>query len=107
MYDRAFGQIDGLVGPPDRRRILPRSANERDLKLEQAVQFLNGPNFVPAESQPAQLDFMPDASGGRFRFPTPRPSEFAENNLPPTTTRSNRAKRNTPFAQFETVFRPE
>jgi hypothetical protein len=87
--------------------ILPRSANERDLKLEQAVQFLNGPNVVPAESQPAQLDFMPDASGGRFRFPTPRPSEFAENNLPPTTTRSNRAKRNTPFAQFESVFRPE
>jgi len=38
-------------------------ANERDLKLEQAVQFLNGPDFIPAESQPAQLDFIPDASG--------------------------------------------
>jgi pimeloyl-ACP methyl ester carboxylesterase len=61
--------------------ILPRSANERDLKLEQAVQFLNGPNFVPAESQPAQLDFIPDTSGERFRFPTPRPCEFAENNV--------------------------
>jgi pimeloyl-ACP methyl ester carboxylesterase len=66
--------------------MLPQSmwreaANERDLKLEQAVQFLNGPDFIPAESQPAQLDFIPDASGGRFRFPTPRPCEFAENNV--------------------------
>jgi pimeloyl-ACP methyl ester carboxylesterase len=57
------------------------SANERDLKLEQAVQFLNGPDFIPAESQPAQLDFIPNAPGGRFRFPTPRPCEFAENNV--------------------------
>ena len=66
--------------------MLPQSmwreaANERDLKLEQAVQFLNGPDFIPAESQPAQLDFIPDAPGGRFRFPTPRPYEFAENNV--------------------------
>ncbi len=57
------------------------AANERDLKLEPAVQFLNGPHFVPAESQPVQLDFGSDASGGRFRFPTPRPCEFAENNI--------------------------
>jgi len=57
------------------------AANERDLKLEQAVQFLNGPDFIPTESQPAQLDFIPDTSGGRFRFPTPRPCEFAENNV--------------------------
>jgi pimeloyl-ACP methyl ester carboxylesterase len=66
--------------------MLPQSvwreaARERDLKLEQAVQFLNGSDFIPAESQPAQLDFSPDASGGRFRFPTPRPCEFAENNV--------------------------
>jgi len=66
--------------------MLPQSlwrehANERDLKLEQAVQFLNGPDFMPAESQPAQPDFGPDAPGGRFRFPTPRPCEFAENNV--------------------------
>ncbi len=66
--------------------ILPQSlwreaANERDLKLEQAVQFLNGPDFIPAESQPAQLDFGSDAPGRRFRFPTPRPCEFAENNI--------------------------
>jgi pimeloyl-ACP methyl ester carboxylesterase len=66
--------------------MLPQSmwreaANERDLNLEQAVQFLNGPDFIPAESQPAQLDFGSDASVGRFRFPTPRPCEFAENNV--------------------------
>src|SRR5207249_54523 len=58
-----------------------KAANERELKLEQAVQFLNGPDFIPAESQPAQLDFGPDAPGGRFRFPTPRPCELAENNI--------------------------
>jgi hypothetical protein len=43
--------------------MLPQSmwreaANERDLILEQAVQFLKGPDFIPAESQPAQLDFV-------------------------------------------------
>jgi pimeloyl-ACP methyl ester carboxylesterase len=66
--------------------MLPQSmwreaANQRDSKLEQAVQFLNGPDFIPAESQPAQLDFGPDVPGGRFRFPTPRPCEFGENNV--------------------------
>lgn len=61
--------------------MLRESANERDLKLEQAVEFLNGPDFIPAESQPAQLDFVSDALGVSFRFPTPRPCEFAENNV--------------------------
>ena len=66
--------------------MLPQSvwreaASERDLKVQQAVQFLNGPDFIPAESQPAQLDFGPDAPGGRFSFPTPRPCEFVENNV--------------------------
>jgi hypothetical protein len=42
--------------------MLPRSVwretvNERDLKLEQAVQFLNGPDFILAESQPARIEF--------------------------------------------------
>src|SRR5215831_5748139 len=61
--------------------ILRESATKRDLRLEQAVQFLNGPDFIPAESQPAQLEFGSDASVGRFRFLTPRPGEFAENNM--------------------------
>ena len=41
------------------KSILREVAEERDLKMEQAVQFLNGPDFIPAESQPAQLDFGP------------------------------------------------
>ena len=78
FIDRSVLQIGYAMLPQSMWR---EAANERDLKLEQAVQFLNGPDFIPAESQPAQLDFMPDASGGRFRFPTPRPCEFAENNV--------------------------
>jgi len=69
FIDRSVLQIGYAMLP---QSIWREAANERDLKLEQAVQFLNGPDFIPAESQPAQLDFMPDASGGRFRFPTPR-----------------------------------
>jgi hypothetical protein len=57
------------------------SVNARDLKLEQAIRFLKGPDFIPAESEPAELDFIPSASGGYFGFPTPRPCEFAENNV--------------------------
>jgi pimeloyl-ACP methyl ester carboxylesterase len=66
--------------------MLPQSvwreaANERDLKLEQAVQYLNGPDFIPDESPPAQLEFIPGDVGGRFCFPTPRPGEFVANNV--------------------------
>jgi dienelactone hydrolase len=49
-----------------------------NLGLDEAIQFLNGPDFMPAESQPAQLVFD-NASG--FHFPTPRPGAFAKNNL--------------------------
>jgi len=51
------------------------------LRLEQALQFVNGPDFIPVESQPAMVEFCPDQSGAHFRFPTPRPCEFAENNI--------------------------
>jgi len=78
LMDWSVLQIGYMMLPQSLRR---QAANERDLKLEQAVQFLNGPDFMPAETQPAQLDFGPDASVGRFRFPTPRPCEFAENNV--------------------------
>ena len=78
FVDRSALQIAYAMLPLSMWR---EAANERDLKLEQAIQFLNGPDFMPAESQPAQLDFIPDASGGRFRFSTPRPCEFAENNV--------------------------
>lgn len=50
----------------------------QELKLREAVQFLNGRDFIPVESHPAKVQFD-DAL--HFRFPTPRPSEFAENNV--------------------------
>jgi len=78
FIDWSVLQIANAMPPQSTWR---EAADERDLKLEQAVQFLNGPDFMPAESQPAQLNFGPDAMGGRFCFPTPRPCEFAENNV--------------------------
>jgi len=78
FIDRSVLQIGYAMLPQPMWR---EAANERDLKLGQAVRFLNGPDFIPAESQPAQLDFIPDTSGGRFRFPTPQPCEFTENNV--------------------------
>jgi hypothetical protein len=64
FIDRSALQIAYAMLPQSMWR---EAANERDSKLEQAVRFLNGPDFIPAESQPAQLDFGPDAPGGRFR----------------------------------------
>jgi len=78
FIDRSVLRIGYAMLPQSTWR---EAANERDLKLEPAVQFLNGPDFMPAESRPAQLDFGPDAPGGRFRFSTPQPCEFAENNV--------------------------
>jgi len=49
-------------------------------KLEDALQFLNGPDFIPAESPPAEVEFDSDKWGPHFHFPTPRPCDFAENN---------------------------
>ncbi len=57
------------------------SARKCDLgnsKLAEAIEFLNGPNFVPAKSKPAELEFT---SNIHFKFPPPRPCEFAENNV--------------------------
>jgi pimeloyl-ACP methyl ester carboxylesterase len=55
-----------------------RPANGQSPRLEEALKFLEGPDFIPAESQPARVEF-----DGRlnFRFPTPRPCEFVQNNL--------------------------
>src|SRR5690348_16177412 len=47
-------------------------------RLEEALQFLKGPDFIPAESRSARLEFNGDIE---FRFATPRPCEFAENNV--------------------------
>ena len=47
-------------------------------KLAEAIEFLKGPDFIPAESQSAELEFK---SKIHFTFPSPRPCEFAENNV--------------------------
>src|SRR6266850_2061632 len=47
-------------------------------KLEEALEFLNGPDFIPAASDPARIEF----DGPRdFKFPTPRPCRVEENNI--------------------------
>jgi dienelactone hydrolase len=57
------------------------SIDGRNLRLEEALLFLKGPDFIPAESQPARVEFNSDESELHFRFPTPRPCDFAENNV--------------------------
>ena len=55
-----------------------RHAPKPKWKLEEALEFLNGPDFIPAESDSARIKF-----GGRrnFTFFTPRPSKVEENNI--------------------------
>src|SRR6266496_2467680 len=53
-------------------------AHEHNPRLEEAVQFLKGPDFVPTDSQPAQVEFNGPV---HFRFPAPRPCDFTENNV--------------------------
>src|SRR6266498_2362178 len=49
-----------------------RHAPRPKWKLEEALEFLNGPDFIPAASDPAQIE----CDGPRhFKFPTPRPCE--------------------------------
>ena len=52
-----------------------------DARLAEALQFLKGPDFLPAESAPAAVEFYPDQTGRHFRFPTPRPCAAVENNV--------------------------
>jgi pimeloyl-ACP methyl ester carboxylesterase len=47
-------------------------------RLTEALQFLKGPDFVPADTQPAQVEFNGSL---HFRFPTPRPCACTENNV--------------------------
>jgi hypothetical protein len=55
-----------------------RKCARGDSKLAEAIEFLNGSNFIPAESKPAELEFK---SKIHFQFPSPHPCEFAENNV--------------------------
>ena len=55
-----------------------RHAPTPDWKLKESLAFVNGPDFILADSKPAQVEF----DGTRhFRFPTPRPSEVEQNNV--------------------------
>jgi pimeloyl-ACP methyl ester carboxylesterase len=63
------------------KSLLKLQSSAASQKLEETLQFLNGPDFIPVESPPARLEFNPARSGLHFRFPTPRPCEFAENNV--------------------------
>jgi hypothetical protein len=47
-------------------------------KLEEALEFLNGPDFIPGASDPARIEFDGPRS---FKFPAPRPGKVAENNI--------------------------
>jgi len=58
--------------------ISPRKCDQNNTKLTEAIEFLNEPNFIPADSKPAELEFTSDI---HFKFPSPRPCEFAENNV--------------------------
>ena len=55
-----------------------RHAPKPKWQLGEALEFLNGPDFIPAASDPARMEF----DGPRhFKFPTPRPGEDEENNI--------------------------
>ena len=55
-----------------------RHAPKPKWKLEEALEFLNGPKFLPAASDPARIEF----DGPRhFKFSTPRPGKVEENNI--------------------------
>lgn len=55
-----------------------RNLDRTKSKLEEALQFLHGADFIPATSDPAQIEF-----GGplRFKYSTPRPCDIEENNV--------------------------
>lgn len=54
-----------------------KHAPRPEWKLEEALEFLNGPDFIPSASAPARIEF----DGRRhFKFPTPRPCADEENN---------------------------
>jgi pimeloyl-ACP methyl ester carboxylesterase len=60
------------------KSLLKQHGHPPNPRLEEALELLKSPDFIPLESPLAQLEF----TGARnFRFPTPRPGEFAENNV--------------------------
>jgi pimeloyl-ACP methyl ester carboxylesterase len=58
--------------------MMSAKGKEHDWRLEEALRFLKGPDFVSTDTQPAQVEFNGPV---HFRFPTPRPSDFQQNNV--------------------------
>jgi len=56
------------------------NADKASWRLDEAIQFLQGPDFIPSESPLVDLEFFPDKPV-HFRFPTPRPFDCAGNNI--------------------------
>jgi pimeloyl-ACP methyl ester carboxylesterase len=55
-----------------------RPVAESDSKLEEALKFLSGSDFIPPESQPARVEWNESVN---FHFLTPRPSDTPQNNV--------------------------
>jgi len=53
-------------------------ADGRSANLQAARRFLQSPDFISAQSDPAKVEF---SAGDRFRFSTPRLGPFTENNV--------------------------
>ena len=60
--------------------MMPSDFMERP-RLEEALEFLRGPEFIPDENQAARVEFDPGGSGLHFRFASPRPGICAETNI--------------------------
>jgi dienelactone hydrolase len=72
LMDWSANQAWTLMMPPDYMQP-PR--------LEEALEFLNGPEFILNESQPARVEFDFGEPGTDFCFPSPRPGDCADNNM--------------------------
>jgi hypothetical protein len=74
-----------------------RKCARGDSKLTEAIEFLNGPNFIPAESRPAELEFT---SNIHFTFPSTVPRDFADNNCSRTPLSSRKTLAEIPDHHF-------
>src|SRR5688572_23486223 len=101
MYDRTFGQIDGPVGPPD-RRCHTATVRQRTGSKAGASSPISDRAELRSRRKPAGATrFYARRLGRALPLSYAATVRVRGEHLPPTTTRSNRAKRNTPFAQFE------
>jgi hypothetical protein len=55
-----------------------RPVAESNSKLEEALKFLSGSDFIPPESQPARVEWNESVN---FHFLTPRPGDTPQNNV--------------------------